>query len=158
MLKLEIEPDKKVTRLVKSIDKLEKEFDTEALLDDAAAIILNRTRTRFRDMETPDGKRWPPSRAAQLRKVGKFTNSGEGRKVTGGQTLFASGRLFHSLAVFRRQKGERGLGTNVPYGVFHQRGTSRLPQREFLGFSKDDLRTVEDLIVTRITRALESDG
>lgn len=112
----------------------------ENVLTEAAAILLNRTRTRFLSQEAPDGSTWPVSAAATQR-------AAEGR---GGGTLFDTGNLFHSLAVRKPGTLKRALYTGVSYAAQHQLGTDGQIQRSFLGFSKDDINIIERLLVARL--------
>lgn len=66
--------------------------------------------------------------------------------------LVASGALRRSLmggsGQISQQEGNETLrfGTSVPYGVFHQTGTSRMPQRRILDLTNDDRRTMMKLL------------
>lgn len=71
----------------------------------------------------------------------------KGRNETTRAILVKTGRLRRSL-----QKSNKGLTavtikTNVPYAVFHNEGTGRLPKRQFVGHSRkliDSLRNKLD--------------
>lgn len=119
-------------------------LDVEGILDEAEAILLNRTRTRFLAETDPDGVAWEPSGA------------GLARRAKGGTgTLFDTGTLFHSIQAYATGPNERAIGTDVPYGPKHQYGDGELPARVFLGFSKDDLTVMERLVMLRVQKALE---
>lgn len=135
-----------------SLGKLEAALDEEDILDEAVAILLNRIRARFLNEEGPNGK-WPESKAAAKRKAGGYTWS-NGRKWTGTGTLFASGRLFHSIQEFDAGPNERMIGTDVFYGVFHQLGLGQ-EKREFLGFNEEDVSVMEALVYRRAQEALK---
>lgn len=66
--------------------------------------------------------------------------------------LVATGRLKESLTggagrIFRQEGNETlRFGTSVPYGVYHQSGTSRMPQRRILDLTKDDRRTMMKML------------
>lgn len=126
-------------------------LEPDEILDEASTIILNRIRTRFLAEQGPDSK-WVPSKAAMIRRGGGYTWS-NGRKWTGTGTLFASGRLFHSLQVVRGASDERSFVTDVPYAQYHQFGKGNM-HRPFLGFNKEDISVVEGLIKRRISEAL----
>lgn len=117
-----------------------EDADVGEALEDAATVILNRIRTRFLNETDPDGMRWPPSQAALKR--------------TGGGTLFDTGRLFHSIQLFRRSNNEIAIATDVDYGVYHQFGTATLPQRQFLGFSDDDVEVAGQVFESRLMEIL----
>ncbi len=139
-----------------------EDLDLDLMVDQIAAVLLARTRQRFRDQVTPDGAPWQPSEAAAKRLGGEAT--GTDRRpggFLGGFTLFESGALFNSLQLFNPgAPGQRSIGTDINYGLFHQFGfrnarTGRQePARPFLGFGAEDvsiagtvaLRLVEDAI------------
>lgn len=50
--------------------------------------------------------------------------------------------MFNTIEVSAR-KGEAEVGTDLERGIFHQFGTSRMPAREWLGVTDDDLSDVE---------------
>ena len=125
-------------------DNITDIIDPERVLDEAAAILLNRIRTRFLEQVDADGNPWPVSAASRIR------NSTPGG---GGGTLFDTGALFNSLQVFTNEPGVRGLGTDIPYAPQHQFGENGLPERNFLGFNDDDGLIIERLIADRIERA-----
>jgi phage virion morphogenesis protein len=115
-------------------------------LDQAAAVLFNRMRTRYLAQVDPTGVPWQVSKAALYRaKIGR-----------GGGTLFDTGRLFHSLQLFSIDSNTRAIGTDVPYGIYHNEGTERLPKREFLGFSDEDMAVAASFVIKRIEEALTS--
>ena len=122
-----------------TLDSLSSALKVRDILDESAAVLLNRIRDRFLDETDPDGNRWIPSRASMMR--------------SGGGTLFDTGRLFHSIQLYADGEDSRAIGTDVPYGVFHQFGTARLPKRQFLGFNDEDATVVEQLIIKRVLEA-----
>ena len=127
-------------------------IDPEKALDAAQAVVLNRVRTRFRKTQNPDGSLWPESRSAKIRKAGGFTMS-NGKKVTGGDTLFATGTLFHSLHAYKKGEGIRAITfdqTRAPYGIKHQLGQDGMPVRQFIGLGPDDPDAVQAVINRRI--------
>ncbi len=138
------------------------EIDIDLMVDQIAAVLLSRTRQRFRDQVDPDGSPWTPSAAAALRASGVATGTDRSPGgFLGGFTLFESGALFNSIQLFNPgTPGVRSIGTDVNYGLFHQLGfrnarTGRQePARPFLGFGAEDVqvaaiigqRIVEDAI------------
>lgn len=124
---------------LKSIDKA---LDTEAILDEGTALILNRIRTRFLAETAPDGTKWKPSKA------------GIARRAKGGTgTLFNTGRLFRSIQAYAGI-GERAIATDVPYASKNQLGLQGSVSRVFLGFNEEDARLVEKLILLRLNKGL----
>jgi phage gpG-like protein len=117
----------------------------QAAVEDSGALLFNRIRTNFLDQKAPDGTFWEPSFAA-------FQRSFNGR---GGGTLFDTGTLYHSIQLYSVSPYERSIGTNVPYGRFHNEGTAILPKREFLGWAKQDEELALKVFIKRISEAFQ---
>jgi phage gpG-like protein len=114
------------------------------ILDEASAVLFNRQRTRFLQQVDPDSLPWKESYAAQIR-------ASTGR---GGGTLYDTGRLFHSLQLFKDSPMSRVIGTDVPYAPLHQYGTIKLVKRQFLGFGVNDQAYAQDLGLKRFQEIL----
>jgi phage virion morphogenesis protein len=127
--------DKRLTGLVKALD-------TQEILDEGAAVLFNRQRTRFLMEMDADGNKWPQSQAAKRR-----AKSGRG-----GGTLFDTGRLFRSLQLYSMGPNVRAIGTNVWYGAHHNFGLGKFPVRQFLGFGDVDVQTMVNVVLRRIRR------
>lgn len=129
---------------------LAEAMDTRKILDEGAAVIYNRMRSRFLMEEDPLGNKWPPSRAALRR-------AASGR---GGGTLFDTGKLFRSIQLYAGDDTTRAIGTDVTspsgfsYAEKHQFGIG-FPQRQFLGFGQDDLETMQNVIIRRIAEGIK---
>lgn len=119
------------------LKKVEKAADTTQILDEAGALALNRIRTRFLAEEAPDGTKWPQSEAAKKR-----------RAKGGTGTLFDTGRLFRSIQLAGAGPNERVIGSDVPYGIYHQKGEGQ-ERREFIGFSQMDQSLMVKLVLRR---------
>lgn len=136
--------------LVKAMQGLRDALDPVKILDEGAAVIYNRMRSRFLIETNPLGVKWPPSMAA-LRRA---------RSGRGGGTLFDTGRLFRSIQLFAESPTTRAIGTNVtspqgfPYAEKHQFGIG-FPERQFLGFAEDDLDVMKKVIIRRIAQGLK---
>lgn len=137
--------------LVKALQGMATALDPVQILDEGAAVIYNRMRSRFLVETDPLGNRWPPSQAA-LRRA---------RSGRGGGTLFDTGKLFRSIQLYADSQFTRSIGTNVtaPGGYFypyvHQFGIG-FPQRQFLGFAPEDLDVMMLVIRRRIANALKA--
>jgi phage gpG-like protein len=58
-------------------------------------------------------------------------------KVSSGhQQLVGTGRMRESIRVLGKSFNSRLVGSDVPYAPYHNSGTERLPQRKFVGNSK----------------------
>jgi hypothetical protein len=129
------------------INKLPISFDTTPVLDEAAAVLYNRMRTRFVQQVAPTGIPWLASFAAQ--KAGR-------------NTLFKTGKLFRSLQLYADGPSSRAIGSNVtnqrgfPYGMAHQYGWGKLPTRVFLGFNENqDVPYLLQLVQKRLESAFK---
>jgi len=125
------------------LNQLRKATDTEAILDEASAILLNRIRTRFLREEDPNNIPWLPSKPGLKR-----------RALGGTGTLWETGNLFRSIQLAGTGPDERQILTDVEYGKYHQEGTKFMVAREFMGFNDEDADLVENLILRRIQDAL----
>jgi len=121
-----------------------KNVDTSELLDEAAAFLLNRIRTRYLKEIDPDLVPWTPSLSGIRR-----------RRRGGTGTLFDTGRLFHSIqAGFLGDPEFRTVETDVPYASHHQLGTGKFPRRAFIGFNDEDVDTLNVILQTRLDEML----
>lgn len=136
--------------LVKALQGMVDALDPVKILDEGAAVIYNRMRSRFLIETDPLGQKWPPSQAA-LRRA---------RTGRGGGTLFDTGKLFRSIQLYADSQFTRSIGTNVtsptgfPYAQKHQFGIG-FPQRQFLGFGSDDLDVMMLVIRRRLAQGLK---
>jgi len=119
-----------------AIEDFADEVLKPALYDTIAASQLDRIRKRFLAETDPNEKPWPKSKAA-------LDRAASGRD---GGTLFDTGKLFHSISVAIPSKNKRRIKTNIPYAIYHQEGTKKLPQRAFLGFSASDIQRIEKFV------------
>ena len=122
------------------LEALEASLNTVEILDESGAVLLARTRARYLQEVDPDGHPWMPSLAALNRL----------KKGRGGGTLYNYGKLFHSIQLAGSGENERFIGTDVPYGKYHQEGNGDM-YRPFLGFNYDDVSVVQKLIIKRVT-------
>src|ERR1700744_173348 len=126
-----------IDQLERLATTLEEGFDFERMLDEGAALLFNRIRTRYIQAVDPDENPWAVSKAAQIR----------ADKGIGGLTGYDSGTLFHSLQLFKSNELERTIGTDVPYAPFFQFGARGQPERIFLAASDDDVLMLENLFI-----------
>lgn len=137
--------------LEKAMRGLADALDTVKILDEGAAVIYNRLRSRFLIEQAPDGTKWPPSQAA-LRRA---------RSGRGGGTLFDTGKLFRSIQLYAESQTTRAIGTNVtspqgfPYAEKHQFGIG-FPVRQFLGFAAEDMDLMAQVIIRRVVQGLQA--
>lgn len=78
--------------------------------------------------------------------------------------LQATGRLYRSLSgkttdtIAHYDKQAAEYGSSVPYGEYHQTGTSRMPRRPPIDLSDDQKRTVGLAIRRELVKDLKKEG
>jgi phage gpG-like protein len=102
-------------------------------------------------------QRWVSS----FQRGGYMTNASKGgwRPRAGGRDpgrpiLVDTFRLYRSVKTKRINAKRVVWGTNVPYGGYHNDGTSKLPQREFMGDSDELFKDIENILDKTIIRLL----
>jgi len=129
-----------------TLGNVSAKFDTNKVLDEAGAILLNRIRSRFLAETDPDNVPWIKSKAGARRK----------RKGKGG-TLFDTGTLFHSIQLHRVSPNDRDISTNVWYASRHQYGLYGEVMRRFLGFNDEDQSIFTKLATRRVTEFIKAE-
>lgn len=137
-------------------------FNFKGLHVEIGEYILDSTKERFRKGISPTGEAWKPSIRA---------------KETGGKTMMDTRRLYNSLTYRATMDGVE-VGTNVKYAETHQpkddraeteitpkkakalkfringkwvtKKKVRIPRRDFLGLSNDDLQEIDQINEERI--------
>lgn len=51
--------------------------------------------------------------------------------------LVKTGHMRQSIRVMRKGANYRQVGTDIPYAQYHNKGTNHIPQRKFIGESKE---------------------
>lgn len=92
----------------------------------------------FRKQQSPQGTAWAP------RKDGDGSRS----------LLVQSGRLRRSIRLTRVTSNGFRIGSAVPYAKYHNDGSGRIPQRQFLGKSALLMRRLERMIKAKILWSL----
>lgn len=120
--------------------------DTEPLIEELVTYVQDALGRAFDSEGASSGSLWAPlSEAYRLWKARHYPGRG---------ILVRTGRLRASLTgsggdSIRVVAGRRGeVGTNVPYAIFHQGGTSRMPARPIIRLSSKD-RAAMTLMVHR---------
>lgn len=110
-------------------------------------------------------------RAMIFDKEGAYNGRGRWKplKYRVGQILSDTGTLRRSIGPSNdgrnpaRQEGsivEIGagtvtIGTSIAYGAFHDRGTSKIPQREFSNLTNEDIQEISETVTNAIAHVLE---
>lgn len=136
-------------KLDKALLKMAKEVNqTTELMENIGVMLHRNTQKRFEKEEDPTGKKWKKSKRALLE---------------GGQTLNNSGNLKKNISYIVK-KNTVHVGTNVVYARIHQFGgiikpkskkrltfkEVTIPDRPFIGISKDDQDEAWHLIVEHL--------
>lgn len=155
--------DRAVQTLLRRI--LERTRDLRPALDEAAAVVENSTRARFRQQHDPQGNPWTPLSRRTLERRGGRTRKEQRsirgqRAATSAQILIDTARLLRSIT---RQVDatEASVGTNVVYGRIHQLGGKagrghrvRIPARPYLGLSHEDREEVRLILSRHLATAM----
>lgn len=107
------------------------------LLKSTAQLIAEQAQRRIRSTKSdPDGRPWPARKGA--RKKGYISGSS--------LLLVDTKTLLRSIRKARKAASLYDIGTDVSYAPIHQKGTAKIPKREFLGVGKDDVGPIKDHI------------
>jgi phage gpG-like protein len=120
----------KLARINRLLKRLPRDVGNEALL-----FFLN----QFKKEETPEGKSWP-----------RRKENGEGVRDSRRGLLVKSGRLRKSIRLTKVTSNSVTIGTNTPYAKYHNEGTERIPQRQFIGKSAALNRRLQRMIKAKI--------
>lgn len=105
---------------------------TQTALETLGAQEVKIAQDRIRSgKSSPDGQAWRPWAMATLRNRVR-----EG--TTGGGLLYRTGALYNSIK-WKLTGVNLIIYSDSPYGQYLQSGTSRMPARPFLGWSKEGL-------------------
>jgi len=152
MASLVIEID--ATQVEDLMTAVEGALNVENVLDTAASIILNRTRSRFMQELNPEGEPWIPSAAGVKRRQHGGTGT-----LRDTETLWRSIQLAPHTGDLFGDVGERVINAGawskggVEYGHFHQFGLGQ-EKREFLGIPLSDIELFEHRILQKVAEAL----
>lgn len=110
--------------------------DLSPLMSDIGTYVKGRLEQGFASESDPYGKAWSPLAASTL------------RQKVGGSILTDKGAMRGSLtSIPSAQQVE--VGVSAPYAKFHQRGTSKMPQRGMVpdkGLPPRDVQPIESLV------------
>lgn len=154
-----------VESLPSDIEQLFIEADFTPVFRKAMYDLESDHRAFFAGEHTPDGTPWFPLAESTLRRRGHrgFFERGEllagvkGAGLIHAPILRDTGRLAKSLTSggltsdgesvreIINEGPNKGFsfGTSVPYGIIHQEGAGRIPQREFAGFTEERIEQIE---------------
>ena len=117
--------------------------DLNPVLKDTGDYLLTAVRNRIQNTKTdPNGVAWAPMSPSTTRNRLR-------RGTLGGGLLNDSGNLLNSIRA-EIGPGQVSITSSAPYAQFVQQGTSRMPPRQFLGWSEADRSEIVNLINKRI--------
>jgi len=144
-------------------DDFKKLENTQVPLKRSGLFMLKSTDDNFRKESTPDGvkwAKWAPLRPATIAQRRKGTRKVGGR-IAGDMILQDTGQLkrsvetIHSLTKTvmsiraRRKSGADDIAAK------HQFGEGRVPQREYLGFSNEDIDANVEIFADWVMEVLD---
>lgn len=137
---MKIDVDHQIPALNEQLIQLRQRLngDLTPLMWAIGTILENSTRQRFADKKDPDGVSWEMLAPSTVRQ--KKNQSGTAQGI-----LVEKGDLLRSIT-FHANGYSVVIGTDRPYGKYHQTGTQNMPKRAFLGVSKQDESDIGDLI------------
>lgn len=110
---------------------------SKAALEQLGAEEVQAVQDRIRTGKTsPEGQAWRPWALATLRQRIR-----EG--TTGGGLLYKTGALYNSIK-WKITSANLIIYSDSPYAQYHQNGTSRMPARPFMGWSKQGLNNFRE--------------
>jgi phage gpG-like protein len=146
--------DPQLARLRATLQTAQQEIGSgtqfSELLDSIGALWLSRLRKTFIEGKAPDGTPWVESAAARRRAAAGLTAK---------KTLFDTGKLYHSIQLFRIGPSKRRIATDVTYAGKHQYGQDGMPVRVILSAEPahvEDLIKTADLFADRILERIKN--
>lgn len=92
---------------------------------------------------SPKYKAWKEGRNTRMSARRRRT---PGFRPRGTKILVLQGYLKRSIHSLVTGKKRVAVGTNVPYGEYHQYGTGKMPRRRFLGWNKQDEEEIRGIV------------
>lgn len=153
-----------VRRLFKALQKMGA--NPQPLLADIAALGENSTRARFRNQTGPDGQRWKPSLRAQFNGGKTLTKDGHlGDSITHSAdrktAAWGTNRIYAAIHQFGgtiKAKGAGGLRFAIPGLGWRTVQQVEIPERPFLGISREDEQDILDLVSNHLRGLLRQNA
>ena len=115
-------------------ERAKRTKNLKKVMDVIASDILKEEQLNFKGNKDPDGVPWQP-----LSKKTKQIREKQG--YNGNEILRMKGILFGSLhAVLDNNAAIVATGPEITYAKYHQYGTVRMPQRQFAGMKKKNIK------------------
>jgi phage virion morphogenesis protein len=139
-----------IAEAVDLIEGLENRLtDLTPAMKGVGEYMLLKTRERFDDEVDPSGQKWKTLADSTVEsKRRRKTKSGKRARVRAAPTdILKESRLLRDTIAYDADSTSVRVGTPQEYGKFHQSGTTRMPQREFLGVDAEDLTEIDEIVV-----------
>lgn len=105
---------------------------------------------QYRSQKDPQNRPWTPLAASTIKRRRNMRKSAV-------RILIDTGRLVNSIT-HEASAREARVGTNTRYAPFHNFGTRRMPQREFMGLTPEAMERTVDRLNEYVARALRESG
>lgn len=129
-------------------EKLAKAGQGRNITRKIAGVLGQESEKAFDNEQSPEGEKWsalnPKWKALRHRGGFKYKGSFQKQGYTG-PMLQMSGELKTSLSTDYNYT-QAWIGTEEPYGAFHQEGTNRMPARPFIGIGERGLAEITHIL------------
>lgn len=113
-------------------------------------LAVRAVQRNFAAQRDPQGKPWARLSAATIERR-------RNKKKSSIRILIDTGRLRNSIN-YQSDSKEARVGTNVLYAPFHNFGTRRMPQREFMGVTSEDETGIVNALNAYVKRVVSQSG
>lgn len=134
---------------IRSLAQTQAKDDLADAKSEIGALFRREQKANFGRTEDSTGTTWAPRKGSPPNPPLFFT----GKMYAAATTLGAPGNV---TQVEHRSMEMRINSSEVPYAVFHQRGTSRMPRREFFYWRKDRLKRARSILKKPLRRIFAS--
>ncbi len=132
-----------------------KAIEYREALDQVAGHMAEKTRDNFLSQSSPSGSPWEPLSPVTVARKGHDTILVDSTAMR--KSVVLRDAPHHIERIGRNASGEDEIvyGTDVTYAVFHQEGTGRTPQREFLGLDEEGADDIAVIVADHIVEKLK---
>ena len=111
-------------------------------LNEAALFLERETRQNFLKQQDPDGNPWKP--------LAESTLKSKLRRRAPRAILRDTSTLVSGIAARPASRNQVSVETTAgaEYGIWHQLGTRRMPQRRYMGFSQRYIDRVQEILLS----------
>ena len=132
-----------------------KKIEFREALDQIADVFVDTTRENFLTKSSPSGIPWLPLSPVTVARKGHDTILVDSTTMRKSVVLRDAPHHIERMGKSASGEDEIVFGTDVNYAVFHQEGTSKTPQREFLGLEEKDADEIADIVADHIVEKLK---